>query len=309
MKIKSLFSLRKWIAYYLGKTHGKNLSDEKFIKLEYYACIGKKLNLKNPQTFNEKLQWLKLYDHKPEYTTMVDKYLAKKYVADKIGEEYIIPTLGIYDHFDEIDFDALPEQFVLKCTHDSGGLVICRDKSKLDVESAKNKIKKSLKRNYFWSGREWPYKNVKPRIIAEEYMVDESGYELKDYKFFCFRGIPKFLYVACDMFHDRQAQIGFFDIEGNTNLERLNIPHIDDLILNIPDGCFYRVTSVTGTGANIIIGTVKLTIAGSGGSSGPSGPDVGTYRMDRLTPQTTTTLFGSSYSVGFSIYAADASGE
>ena len=129
---------------------------------------------------------------------MVDKYEAKKYVANIIGEEYIIPTLGVYDKFEDINFATLPNQFVIKCTHDSGGLIICKDKTKLNIKEARKKINKSLKRNYFYTGREWPYKNVKPRIIAEQYMVDESGTELKDYKFFCFNGEPKLLFVAKD---------------------------------------------------------------------------------------------------------------
>jgi len=151
------------------------LSDKMYLKLIYRAKLGKKLDLKNPKTFNEKLQWLKLYNRKPEYTKMVDKYEVKKYVADLIGEEYVIPTLGVWEKFDDIDFDSLPNQFVLKCTHDSGGLVICKDKSKLDIASAKSKIENSLKRNYYKYGREWPYKNVKPRIIAEKFMIDCSS--------------------------------------------------------------------------------------------------------------------------------------
>ena len=118
------------------------MPDKMYLKMRYNQKLGKHLNIDNPQTFNEKLQWLKLYDRKPEYTTMVDKYAAKKYVADKIGEQYIIPTLGVWDRFDDIDFDKLPSQFVLKCTHDSGGLVICKDKSKLDINVAKKKLNK-----------------------------------------------------------------------------------------------------------------------------------------------------------------------
>ena len=129
---------------------------------------------------------------------MVDKYEAKQYVKEIIGEEYIIPTLAVWDRVEDIDFDSLPEQFVLKCTHDSGGLVICKDKSKLDIEKAKKRINKSLRRNYFYNSREWPYKKLKPRIIAEMYMEDESGYELKDYKFFCFDGEVKALFIATD---------------------------------------------------------------------------------------------------------------
>lgn len=175
------------------------LSDEAYLKLVYRAKTGKRLNLDNPQSFNEKLQWLKLHDRKPEYVTMVDKYAVKEYVADIIGEEYIIPTLAVYDSFDEIDFDALPNKFVLKCTHDSGGIVICKDKAQLDIPSARAKIEKSLKNNYFYQGREWPYKNVPPRIIAEEYIEDGERIVPEDYKIYCFAGKPKYIVV----FHNR----------------------------------------------------------------------------------------------------------
>ena len=192
------------------------MSDETYLKIAFRSLMGKKLDLKNPQTFNEKLQWLKLYDRKPIYTTMVDKYEAKKYVADKIGEQYIIPTLGVWDKFEDIDFDKLPNQFVLKCTHDSGGLVICRDKSKFDIEAARKKISRSLKRNYFWQGREWPYKDVKPRIIAEKYMEDTSTNDLKDYKFFCFNGVPKILFIASDRANPKEeTKFDFYDINYN----------------------------------------------------------------------------------------------
>ena len=134
----------------------KNMPDEKYVKKAYRLAFGKELDLDNPVTFNEKLQWLKLYNRKPEYTAMVDKYEAKKFVADLIGEEYIIPTLGVWDKFEDIEFDKLPDKFVLKCTHDSGGLVICRDKSRLDMAVARKKINKSLRRDYYMANREWP---------------------------------------------------------------------------------------------------------------------------------------------------------
>lgn len=187
-----------------------NVPDDIYLKKRYKAFVGNELNLDNPQTFNEKLQWLKIHDRKPIYTTMVDKYEAKKYVAKLIGEEYIIPTLGVWDNFNDICFDTLPNQFVLKCTHDSGGLVICRDKSKLDIKNIREKINKSLKRNYYYSGREWPYKNVKPRIIAEEYMEDDKTKELQDYKFFCFDGHVKCLYVS-EASHTNEQKLQFFD--------------------------------------------------------------------------------------------------
>ena len=187
------------------------LSDRAYIKLFYFAHMGKKLNIDSPQTFNEKLQWLKLHDRKPIYTTMVDKYAAKKYVAGIIGDEYIIPTFGVWDRFDDIDFDSLPEKFVLKCTHDSGGLVICRDKSKLDLVGAKKKIQKSLKRNYYLTGREWPYKDVKPRILAEKYIENLNG--LIDYKFYCFDGKPEFLYISQGLEDHSTARISFLTLD------------------------------------------------------------------------------------------------
>lgn len=189
----------------------KYIPDKIFLKYLYYKRTNNKINLANPQTFNEKLQWLKLYDRNPEYTKMVDKYEAKKYVADIIGEEYIIPTLGVWKKFEDIDFNKLPNQFVLKCTHDSGGLVICKDKTKLNIEEAKKKINKSLKRNYYYSGREWPYKNVKPRIIAERYMLTNEQKELIDYKFFCFNGKVQTILV-CSNRKGNFKNTNFYDI-------------------------------------------------------------------------------------------------
>ena len=190
------------------------MSDETYLKIGYRIRMGKKLNLDHPSTYCEKLQWLKIHDRNPEYTKLVDKYEVKRIISDKIGSEYIIPTLGVYDSFDDIDFNALPDQFVLKCTHDSGGLVICKDKSKLDIDAAKKKINHCLKHNFFYTNREWPYKDVKPRIIAEKYMVDESGYELKDYKFFCFDGNVKALFIASDRSDPNvETKFDFFDTD------------------------------------------------------------------------------------------------
>lgn len=201
-KIKYYFKKDKKLLIYKilfklisNRVVNKMIPSKLWLKLEYYISINKELNLKKPKTFNEKLQWLKLYDRKPEYKDLVDKYEVRKYIEKAIGEEYLIPMLGIYDRYEDINFAKLPNQFVLKCTHDSGGLVICKDKNKLDDEAAKKKINNSLKRNYYYVHREWPYKNVKPRIICEKYMVDESGVELKDYKIFCFGGEPKIIQV------------------------------------------------------------------------------------------------------------------
>ena len=189
------------------------LSDRLYLKLLFRHRVGYSLNLDNPQSYNEKLQWLKLNDIHSEYTQMVDKVEAKKYVASIIGEKYIIPTISVYNNVDEIDFNALPKQFVLKCTHDSGGIVVCKDKALLEVEKAKRKLKKGWGKNYYKYNREYPYRDVKPRIIAEQYMEDESGYELKDYKFFCFGGEPKLLFVATDRPLD--TKFDFFDLNWN----------------------------------------------------------------------------------------------
>lgn len=170
------------------------MPDKKYLEIKFASMFdGRRLNWDNLRTFNEKLQWLKLNDRNPEYIKMVDKYEVKKYVAGKIGEQYIIPTLGVWDDFSEIDFDTLPDEFVLKCTHDSGGTVIVKDKKTFDKDKAREKLQKSLNTNYYYAGREWPYKNVAPRIIAEKYMEDNSSTELKDYKFFCFHGVPRII--------------------------------------------------------------------------------------------------------------------
>ena len=183
------------------------------MKWSYYLTFHKKLNLDNPQTYNEKMQWLKLNDRREEYTKMVDKYEAKEYVASIIGDEYIIPTLGVYDSFGDIDFDLLPDQFVLKCTHDSGGITICTDKKTFDYKKAKKLLTRNLKRNPFWYNREYPYKNIKPRIIAEKYMVDESGWQLKDYKVFCFNGEPQFVEVDYDRYVGHKLNV--YDLNWN----------------------------------------------------------------------------------------------
>ncbi len=172
-------------------------SDEKYLTKLFKLRTGKKLNLDNPQTFSEKLQWLKLYNRKPEYTQMVDKFEAKKYVANIIGEEYIIPTLGVWDSVEDIDFNKLPNQFVLKTTHGggSGGVVICKDKVTFDIKFAKKKLNRSLKQDIYISLREWPYKDVKKRIIAELFIGESGHNDLSDYKFFCFNGKPMYCQV------------------------------------------------------------------------------------------------------------------
>ncbi|WP_186431543.1 ATP-grasp fold amidoligase family protein [Clostridium sp. BSD9I1] len=188
------------------------VSDIDFIKKMYKKKFNKEFNLENPQTFNEKLQWLKLYDRNPLYTKLVDKHEVRKYIAKTIGKEYLIPLIGVWDRFNDIDFSKLPNQFVLKCTHDSGGLIICKDKNKLNIDVAKEKINKSLRRNYYYHSREWPYKNVKPRIICEKYMVDESCVELKDYKFMCFNGEVKCSFVCLNRNSPNGLNVDFYDM-------------------------------------------------------------------------------------------------
>lgn len=198
-----------------GRGWKANLAAEPFLKQMYRIHMGQELNLENPSTYTEKLQWLKLYDHRPEYTQMVDKYAVKEYIAEIIGEEYVIPLLGVWDRAEDIDFDRLPQQFVLKTTHDSGGLVVCKDKDQLNIPAAKRKLGHFLKRNYYDHNREWPYKNVPHRIIAEHYMEDSQQGELRDYKFFTFGGVPKVLYIAQGRGTGGETVADFFDMEFN----------------------------------------------------------------------------------------------
>ena len=186
---------------------GRRIPDKLYLEMLYQVRMGEKLNLKNPVTFDEKLQWLKLYDRKPEYTKMADKYEVRKYVTDKLGEEYLIPLLGVWNQADEIDFTVLPEQFVLKCTHDSGSVIICRDRERFNEAEAREKLRKTLSTNYYYPSREWPYKDIKPRIIAEKYMTDESGVELKDYKIYTFGGVPHLIQVDFGRFTQHKRNL------------------------------------------------------------------------------------------------------
>lgn len=198
----------------------RNWDDDKYLKKIYKMRTGETLNLDDPKTYNEKIQYLKLHDRKPEYSIMVDKYLAKEYVGEKIGMQHIIPLLGVWDRFEDIDFSKLPDKFVLKCNHDCGGVVICKDKKSFDKRAAKKKLKKHLKQNFYYYGREWPYKNVKPRILCEQYMEDAVDNELKDYKVMCFSGEPKYIQVHSGRYTDKQHQ-DFYDTDWNkTNISQ-----------------------------------------------------------------------------------------
>lgn len=191
------------------------MPDDLYLRVLYKIRMGKKLDIGSPSSFSEKLQWLKLHDRNPLYSRLVDKYSVREYVAEKIGEKYLIPLVGgPWCSFDEIDFDVLPKQFVLKCTHDSGGLVICKDKSSFDIGKARKKIEACLKHNFFYGQREWPYKGVAPRIIAEEYKEDPLYSELRDYKFFCFNGECKALFIATDRSSQtEETKFDFFDAD------------------------------------------------------------------------------------------------
>lgn len=213
--IKYLLSEPGQLVSMLGRKGKLNwMPDKMYLQILAKCSLGHRIDFSDPKTFNEKLQWIKLYDRDPLYTQLVDKYTVRDYVAEKIGEEHLIPLVGgPWSTVDEIDFDALPNEFVLKASHDSGGVIICRDKKSFDIEAAKQKLKKRMKINFYWGGREWPYKNVKPCIIAEKYMVDESGKELKDYKILCFNGQPKLVQLHRGRFSEHTQD--YYDTDWN----------------------------------------------------------------------------------------------
>ena len=206
----------KKISTIIWNNGSKLLSDKMHISILYRKVMGRYPNLKNPSTYNEKVNWMKLYDRNPLYVRMADKYEAKKWAASIIGEEHIIPTLGVWDRFEDIDFDSLPQQFVLKCTHDTGSIIICKDKASFDKNSAKKQLNKALKHNHFWHAREWVYKHIKPRIIAEQYVEDKNDGELRDYKFYCLSGEPYSMLLATGR-QDKEKGLCFdyFDMEFN----------------------------------------------------------------------------------------------
>ena len=212
------------------------MSDETYLKLIFRASMRKKLNLNDPQTYSEKLQWLKLYDRKPLYTQWVDKYQAKSLAQNIIGSEFIIPTIGLWDHFDDIDFKQLPDQFVLKCTHDSHSVVICKDKSALDTDQTKKGLDAFLKRNYYLIGREWPYKDVKPRIIAEKYIDSDTRTGMADYKVHCFNGVPKLILVCQDRFAAGKLKEDFFSVDWqHLNVKRPRHENAEPVPKYIPE--------------------------------------------------------------------------
>ncbi len=219
MGIKKLVQKTPFIKLYRGmrsfirQTYYRMLPEKKHLDILFTNVFGRHIDWENPKTFNEKLQWLKVYDKNPEHTKLVDKYAVREYIKETIGEEYLIPMIAVYDKVSDIDFDALPDSFVLKCTHGSACNIICPDKSKLDIKAAKKKLKKWMKTNYYSLSREWPYKNVKPRIVCEKFMKDEATNDLRDYKFFCFNGKMYFSFVASERQTD--LKVTFFDKNWN----------------------------------------------------------------------------------------------
>ena len=210
-----LSRLSKYIIVAGWRLHADHLlSDKAFNSLYYRWKFDRRLNWDNPRTYNEKLHWLKLHDRQPIYCTLVDKAEVKAHVESIIGEEYLIPTLGVWERWEDIDFSRLPEKFVLKCTHDSGGTFIVTDRSAVDLSRCPEVLARSMKRNFFWESREWPYRSLKHRIIAEPYLVDEATGELTDYKFFCFDGVCKAMFVATDR-QSGHTKFDFYDRDFN----------------------------------------------------------------------------------------------
>lgn len=196
--------------------------DPLILRIRYRNRTGTKLNLKNPVLYSEKMQWIKLYDRRPECPRLADKLLVRDHIREVLGEEFLIPLIAVYNSVEEIDWDTLPDQFVLKCTHGSGSNIICKNKADLDIPLAKKKLKKWMKTNWYWRSREWPYKNLERRIVCEKYITDETGVELKDYKFFCFSGEPKFVQVDFDRYSGHKRN--FYDLDWSYMPVSLNHP-------------------------------------------------------------------------------------
>lgn len=217
-KLKSLFSSLKKPGVLLYTMGGKGmfnwLPDKAYLDLVFLFLFGHRIDWNNPKTFNEKLQWIKINCRDSRYPLLVDKYEVKRIMTEILGEEYVIPNLGVWEDASDIDFDMLPERFVLKCTHDSGSVIICKDKNKLEVDKVRASLNEHMGKSAYWFGREWPYKLVKPRIIAEPYLEDEDA-QLKDYKFMCFNGNMKCCFVFSDRFEDSGVKLNVYDKDWN----------------------------------------------------------------------------------------------
>lgn len=210
---RGIKSPRAIIGYFLKRNALHWSNDQKYLAMRWWAEMGYCMDWNNPKTYNEKLQWLKVHDHNPLYTTLVDKVKVKEYISKIIGEEHIIPTIGVWDNANDIDFEKLPKSFVLKCNHNSGGgMCICKDKSKIDQEKIRDGLARGLKSNYYIVSREWPYKDVPPRILAEKYMSNGDGRALNDYKVMCFDGVVKLIELHQNRFTSQHTQ-DFYDRE------------------------------------------------------------------------------------------------
>lgn len=210
--VKGIKQPKYILIYILQEYLAKHVSDRAYIKWIYRLRIGKKLHIDKPVTFNEKMSWLKLYDRNPLYPTLADKYKVKSYVAEKLGSKYVVENYGVYEHWKDIDFNKLPNQFVMKCTHDSGGAFVCRDKENFDFDGVRKKIEENLSINNYYKSREWPYKNIKPRIIIDKLLDDHTGNELRDYKFWCFNGKPTYMYCTIKA---KNIYENFYDMDFN----------------------------------------------------------------------------------------------
>lgn len=242
--------LRRKIKKYWTLAYNRYASDKAYITKKYKEVFGRKPDLRNPVTFNEKLQWLKLYNRNPQFTQMVDKYRVREYITAHVGAEYLIPSLGVWDDPDQIDFDTLPDKFVLKCTHNSGrGTCICQDKSVLNIEQVKQDLRSGLAQNYYLTSREWPYKNVPRKIVGEKFMVDDANNDpskaLIDYKVFTFNGEPKLIYVYqsahtedcgkpintyCDVFDLNWNPVPIHQNFGNDPITPTKPKHLADML-------------------------------------------------------------------------------
>ena len=206
----------------LIKTHPNWMSDRYFIKVFWRQMMGYSLDLEHPMTFNEKIQWMKLNDHNPRYPDLIDKLKVKEWVKEIIGVQYIIPTLAVYDTPNGITLEDLPDQFVLKCNHDSGGIVICKDKSAFDLDKAKQILWKSFNRNFYEEYREWPYSMIEKKVFAESYIIDSKSQDLPDYKLFTFGGVPHYMFIATGRQSGEEVHFDFFDMD----LNRLKVKNV-----------------------------------------------------------------------------------
>lgn len=221
------------------------MKDERlYLRIKYYRNTRRWLHLRHPKEYSEVLQWLKIHDQNPRYRDLVDKYKVKEIVSKTIGEQYVVPLLGVWNSPDEIDFSALPERFVLKCTHLSGRVYCCHDRDSFDIPAVLDSLRQDLATDYYYAGLEWPYKNAERRIIAEAYLENESSEGsrsiLTDYKFFCFSGVPKLFYISKD--GDKCPTTDFFDADFNPLPIRMRDPN--SAVLPSKPECFEQMKAL-----------------------------------------------------------------